>query len=70
MRNVLNLLPYLKSWRIWMKILVKLLSPEVKTLSGWIVYVMDDNDNPIEAEVCELESLVETVRGFESKYEI
>jgi len=53
-----------------MKILVKLLSPEVKTLNGWIVYVMDDNDNPIEAEVCELESLVETVRGFESKYEI
>jgi hypothetical protein len=31
---------------------------------------MDDNDKPIEAEVCELESLVETVRGFESKYEI
>lgn len=53
-----------------MKILVKLLSPEVKTLSGWIVYVMDDNDKPIEAEVCELESLVETVRGFESKYKI
>ncbi len=53
-----------------MKILVKLLSPEVKTLSGWIVYVMDDNDTPIEAEVCELELLVETVRSFESKYEI
>jgi len=53
-----------------MRILVKQLSPEVKTLSGWLVYVIDEAERPIEAEVCELDDLVETVKVFESKYNL
>jgi hypothetical protein len=53
-----------------MKILVKLLSPEVKTLSGWIVYVMDDNDNALQADVCDLDSLVNVITKFKTKYKL
>lgn len=53
-----------------MKILVKQLSPEVKTLSGWLVYVIDETERPIEAEVCELDDLISTVKVFESKYNL
>ena len=52
-----------------MKILVKQISPEVKSVSGWLVYVMD-NDRPIEAKICELDDLVYTIRIFESVFNI
>ena len=53
-----------------MKILVKMLSQEVKSIDGWIVYVMDDNDNAVEADVCDLNSLVSVITKFETKYKL
>lgn len=53
-----------------MKILIKQLPPEVESCSGFIVYVMDDNDNPITAKICDYESLANTLEEFKLKYEI
>lgn len=53
-----------------MKIWVKQLQPEVTTISGWLVYVLSETDQRIEAEVCELETLVKTVTKFKLKYNI
>lgn len=53
-----------------MKIWVKQLQPEVTSLSGWLVYVLSDTEQSIEAEVCELENLIETVTKFKLKYKI
>ena len=53
-----------------MKILVTQISPEVESVSGWIVYVMDITGRPIEAKVCELDDLVSTIKIFESVFNI
>lgn len=53
-----------------MKILAKQISPEVKSVSGWIVYVMDVTGRPIKAKVCDLDELVPTIRIFESVFNI
>lgn len=53
-----------------MRILVKQLSPEVESVSGWIVYVMDVTGRPLEAKICELDDLVSTIRIFESVFNI
>jgi hypothetical protein len=53
-----------------MKILVKQISPEVESVSGWIVYVMDVTGRPLEAKVCDLVELVPTIRIFESVFNI
>jgi len=53
-----------------MKILAKQISPEVKSVSGWIVYVMDVTGRPLEAKVCDLDELVPTIRIFESVFNI
>ncbi len=53
-----------------MRILVKQISPEVKSVSGWIVYVMDVTDRPLEAKVCELDDLVSTIKNFQSVFNI
>ena len=50
-----------------MKILAKQLAAEVKTLSGWIVYIVDENENPLEAEVCSLEELTEVINQLQKK---
>lgn len=52
-----------------MNIIVKELKPEVKSLSGWIVYVMMGNV-AVEATTCELLDLFDVVRDFKTKYEI
>ena len=49
------------------RILAKQLSPEVKTLSGWIVYVVDENENPLEAEICSLEELTDLIKKLQKK---
>ena len=49
-----------------MEILAKQISPEVQSVKGWIVYVMDVTGRPIQAEVCDLDNLVPTILKFES----
>jgi len=53
-----------------MKILVKQISQEVESVKGWIVYVMDVNDRPLKAEICELDGLVPTITKLESVFNI
>lgn len=50
-----------------MKILAKQLSPEVKSLRGWIVYIIDDNENPIVADVCEKDGLINMIDDFQQR---
>jgi hypothetical protein len=50
-----------------MKILVKQLSPEVKSLRGWIVYIIDDNENPIVADVCGKDGLIDMIDDFQQR---
>jgi hypothetical protein len=50
-----------------MRILAKQLSPEVKTLNGWIVYIVDDNENPIVADVCEKDGLIDMITDFQQR---
>ena len=52
------------------KILVKQISQEVESVKGWIVYVMDVNDRPLKAEICELDGLVPTIKELESVFNI
>jgi len=53
-----------------MKILVKQISQEVESVKGWIVYVMDVNDRPLKAEICELDGLVPTITKLESVFNL
>ena len=53
-----------------MEILVKQISPEVESVKGWIVYVMDVNGRPLKAEICELDALVPTITKLESVFNI
>jgi len=53
-----------------MKIVVKSLSPEVTTVKEWIVYVMSETDQSIEASICGIDSLVATITDFELKYKL
>ena len=53
-----------------MEILVKQISQEVESVKGWIVYVMDVNDRPLKAEICELDGLVPTIKELESVFNI
>lgn len=53
-----------------MKILVKQLPQEVTSLSGWLVYVLSDTEQSIEAEPCELNELVSVIERFKLKYKI
>jgi len=53
-----------------MKILVKALSPEVKSVKGWLVYVLSETNQSIEASVCDIDNLVKTITDFELKYKI
>jgi hypothetical protein len=50
-----------------MRILAKQLLREVKTLSGWIVYIVDDNENPIVAEVCNSDELMDLISDFQER---
>ncbi len=50
-----------------MRILAKQLAREVKTLSGWIVYIVDENENPLEAEVCSLDELTVVINQLQKK---
>lgn len=50
-----------------MRILVKQLLQEVKSLSGWIVYIVDDNENPIVADVCEKDGLMDMITDFQQR---
>jgi hypothetical protein len=53
-----------------MKIWVKQLQPELTSLSGWLVYVLSNTEQSIEAEVCELIDLNEVIVNFKLKYNI
>jgi len=53
-----------------MKILVKQISPEVESVKGWIVYVMDITNRPLKAKVFELDDLVPTILELESLFNI
>jgi|TARA_R100000951_G_scaffold115310_1_gene123002 hypothetical protein len=53
-----------------MKILVKQLPQEVTTIKGHIVYVMNDDGRPIEADVCDLIDLKEVIENFKLKYDL
>ena len=53
-----------------MKILIKQLAPDLESVSGWIVYVMDVNGRPLEAKICELDDLVTTIKVFETVFNI
>ena len=50
-----------------MRIIVKQLLREVKSLSGWIVYIVDDNENPIVADVCEKDGLMDMITDFQQR---
>ena len=50
-----------------MRILAKQLKPEVKTISGWIVYIVDENENPIVADVCEKDGLMDMITDFQRR---
>ena len=50
-----------------MRILAKQLLREVKSLSGWIVYIVDDNENPIVADVCEKDGLMDMITDFQQR---
>jgi len=52
-----------------MSIVVKELKPEVKSLSGCIVYVMAGNV-AVEATVCKLYNVQHEVSKFKTKYKI
>ena len=49
---------------------MKNVSQEVESVKGWIVYVMDVTGRPIQAEVCELDDLVPTIKKFESIFNL
>lgn len=53
-----------------MEILVKQISQEVVSVKGWIVYVMDVTGRPIQAEVCELDDLIPTIKKLESIFNL
>ena len=53
-----------------MKILVKQISQEVESVSGWIVYVMDVSGRPLTAKICDLDDLVPTIVKLESFFNI
>ena len=53
-----------------MRIITKQLPQEVESCSGHIVYVVDENDRPIEADICDLIDLKEVIENFKLKYEI
>ena len=53
-----------------MKIITKRLTDDVKSCSGHIVYVVDDNNKSIEADICELDTLGDVILNFKRKYEI
>ena len=53
-----------------MEILVKQISPEVVSVKGWIVYVMDVSGRPLKAEICEFDDLVPTITKLESVFNI
>lgn len=53
-----------------MQILVKMISPKVTSVSGYLVYVLDSNKRPIRAEVCDLETLVPTIIKLETLFEL
>lgn len=55
---------------LMLNIIAKQLKPEVTTISGWIVYVMNENDRPIEAKVCNLVDLGCIIDDFKTKYKI
>ena len=50
-----------------MRIIVKQLLREVKSLSGWIVYIVDDNENPIVADVCGKDGLIDMIDDFQQR---
>ena len=53
-----------------MRVITKQLSQEVESCKGHIVYVVDDNENPIEADICDLIDLKEVIENFKLKYQI
>jgi len=53
-----------------MKIITKQLPQEVESCSGHIVYVVDDNDRAIEADICDLVDLIKVIENFKLKYQI
>jgi hypothetical protein len=53
-----------------MEILAKQISPEVTSVKGWLVYVMDVTGRPIQAEVCELDDLIPTIKKLESIFNL
>ena len=53
-----------------MRVITKQLSLEVESCKGHIVYVVDDNENPIEADICDLIDLKEVIDNFKLKYNI
>lgn len=58
------------NWRLKMRIITKQIPQEVESCKGHIVYVVDDNNNPIEADICELIDLKEVIENFKLKYKI
>jgi hypothetical protein len=53
-----------------MRIITKQLPQEVESCSGHIVYVVDETDRPIEADICDLIKLQEVIENFKLKYQI
>ena len=51
-----------------MRVITKQLSQEVESCKGHIVYVVDDNENPIEADICDLIDLKEVIENFKLKF--
>lgn len=50
--------------------MAKQLKPAVTSISGWIVYVMNEDDRPIVAEVCNFDDLHKIISDFKTKYKI
>jgi len=53
-----------------MRVIAKQISKNVKTVNGWIVYVMDNTDRPIEADICDFIDLKEVIEIFKLKYNL
>ena len=53
-----------------LSIVIKQLKPAVTSISGWIVYVMNEDDRPVEAKICNLIDLHIIISDFRTKYKI
>jgi len=53
-----------------MRIVAKEIPVEVKSTAGFIVYLLDENENPLTAEITELDGLEKTIKELKEKHNI